>query len=416
MDRFIFRFVSKFTELFPNRGAKIADWCALHVAGNTLVRTYIARRSRRMLKKIGTISSVCVVADMNIGDAVMIQSAITALRELLPNARIDYVFNRNAAGLVSQNPDISHAFPIYSGFALPTRDDRERINGIFADTHYDLVLNFCHFVNKRNCALPWRRTIGVAGLSGAVLKSEHDPRGISHMIYRIYSFVYSLFPETAAPRDFPGVRVFISPSAIEAADSFLREHDLNDSRLILFNPDATSRFTMLPVAMQVSLLKNVLRQNTQVLLRQPQESISGPILDSLSDEEKKRLVMVPRSMSLDVFAALIDRCRVFFTADGGTMHIAAAKKECPAGTHAFLNATAVVSVFGATPPRIYGYDSKKTGFFAANQRAASRAYVAESTYRNIFCIAKHAMTYSDETIFFKNLDIDDIVTNLVQAS
>ena len=81
------------------------------------------------------------------------------------------------------------------------------------------------------------------------------------------------------------------------------------------------------------------------------------MLGDLKEEERKRLTIVPKSMNLDAYAALIDFADFFISGDTGPLHIGAARKVSKTGTRKFRNRTYVVSVFGATNARMSGYDS-----------------------------------------------------------
>jgi hypothetical protein len=70
------------------------------------------------------------------------------------------------------------------------------------------------------------------------------------------------------------------------------------------------------------------------------------------------------------------------------MHLAAARKLSRSGRHDFRNRTAVLSIFGATPARMSGYDSVQPGYLPANQDAPSWSYTAGSPCRNISCLNK----------------------------
>jgi ADP-heptose:LPS heptosyltransferase len=70
-----------------------------------------------------------------------------------------------------------------------------------------------------------------------------------------------------------------------------------------------------------------------------------------------KLVRLPQDIPIDTYAGLIDRANLFITADTAQMHMAAARRAVPGLDTGFRNRTAVLSVFGATHSRVYGYDS-----------------------------------------------------------
>ena len=121
--------------------------------------------------------------------------------------------------------------------------------------------------------------------------------------------------------------------------------------------------------------------------------------------------MVPTSLSIDGYCALIDFTDVFISGDTGPLHMAAARKMSKSGNFKFKNKTFVISIFGATPARMSGYDSKNPLFPPANQDAQSRTYVSESPCRNITCVNKMAKT-CQVVRCFEVLDIENIVVDI----
>ena len=111
-------------------------------------------------------------------------------------------------------------------------------------------------------------------------------------------------------------------------------------------------------------------------------------MESIPLQYQKKVTIVPVSMPIDAYAILIDFADIFVTGDTSPLHIAAAQKISQSGNYDFKNKTAVLSIWGATPSRIYGYDSIREGYFPANQNAPSRVFVAESPCRNITRINK----------------------------
>jgi hypothetical protein len=113
--------------------------------------------------------------------------------------------------------------------------------------------------------------------------------------------------------------------------------------------------------------------------------VEDEILEGIPGESASRMVVCPESLPLEDFTALSDRCRVFISGDTGPLHLAAARKLDPRGQHSYLNRTAVVGVFKATDPRIYGYDSTRANFVAAAQDAPSWSLEAAPDCKNLSC-------------------------------
>jgi ADP-heptose:LPS heptosyltransferase len=414
----IYRFINFVTERFPAYGARSIDRAILAVAGNPLAAKATLVRDVCRLRRIGRLGSICVLADMNIGDAIIIQGAIAGLRDFLPDARIDYVMSERTKDLVTGNPQISNVYAVYTGAPYPNEHDLGAINEILKRSRYDLVLNFCPFARRSIIAFPRERTIGYTGLAAAVASAEKDPRAVSHLSYQLHRYIHSLFSHLKKPvssEEFRGGSVTLSAEAIAAAERFLQTHGLAGIRRpkLFFNTDTSSPFTMIPLRKQTSLLLRLTELPCDILLGAGyrERGSEEQLLAALPPHKRAKITVVPATTPLDVYAALIDHCDVFITGDTGPLHIAAARKRAREGNHRFRNRTAVLSVFGATPPRLYGYDSSSPGFFAANQDAPSRTYVPPSSARNLTYIVKEHIA-ADEEDFFKNLDLNGIISSV----
>jgi hypothetical protein len=116
--------------------------------------------------------------------------------------------------------------------------------------------------------------------------------------------------------------------------------------------------------------------------------IGERLITALPESLRGRVRIVPASMPLATYAAVIDFADVFISGDTGPLHLAAARRHARSGANVFRNRTAVLSVFGATPPRMSGYDSTQPGYLAASQDAPSWCYQAGSPCRNVTCVNK----------------------------
>ncbi len=354
---------------------------------------------------------------MNIGDAIIVQGAILALRHFFPDARIDYIINRTAKELIAENPEISNLFAVYSGSTMPAEEDIRAINEILAHTKYDLVFNFCPFISRRKFAIsPGTKFISYHGVAAAVIRGAKDRHAKNHMLYHTHKFIEGLFSDSRGIResDFRGGHIYLPANAVDEAAQLMNGLDLDPRRpKIFFNPDASCRFTRMPLDIQVSLLKRLAELPLDILLGagHSKKGIEFSIMEALPDEGRRNIKVVPAATSIDVYAAIIDHCDIFITGDTGPLHIAAARKHSRMTSHEFRNQTAVFSIFGATPPRIYGYDSCLPGFFPANQDAPSHVYVSPSSCRNMACVAKKFIT-CDPGCFFGSLDIGEIISDI----
>ena len=95
-----------------------------------------------------------------------------------------------------------------------------------------------------------------------------------------------------------------------------------------------------------------------------------------------------------------------YTSTGG---LAAAWKTDRQGRHPFRNRTAILSLFGATPPRLSGYDSRP-GYMESGQKAESHSYQSVSACRNLTCMHKMAKE-CDASGCFQDLDVEQIIAH-----
>jgi ADP-heptose:LPS heptosyltransferase len=183
----------------------------------------------------------------------------------------------------------------------------------------------------------------------------------------------------------------------------------------MYNPDTASRFTMMPFDAQAELLREIIARAptaTTILLGAGHSAagIGERLLAALPTAMQPSIRIVPQTMPLDAYSALIDLADVFVSGDTGPLHLAAARRYARSGSHQFRNRTAVLSFFGATPPRMSGYDSSRPGYLAANQDAPSFCYQAVSPCRNITCVGKLFKTCV-RTRCFEHVDVDVIASH-----
>ncbi len=410
----IYQLLSSITERFPGGGAAVVDRAIFATYGNPLLHRAIHRSAARGLGD--AYRSICVVGDLHIGDAILSMAAVAGLRDLFPDARIDYVANPVAAPLLAGDPDVSEVLPAFTGRPFPDERDVAAVNAVLARGGYDLVVDLCPFLKPDRLTIrPGTAVVGYLGLAACVVEAQRDPRAVSHLTVQSRRFVHRLFAGRKAPvrrEAFRGARVTLAAEAAERAARFLRDAGLDEGAPKVFvNPDTSSDFTRVPEPMLLRLLEGLTDGSAEVLLEHGRlcEGLERRLVAALPPAKRGRVTLVPATLDLDVYAALMDACDVFVTGDGGPLHVAAARKRGAGDTWTPRNRTAVLSVFGATPSRVYGYDAQRPGYLPANQDAPSRAWDAESTCRTFACINKGAIACRDARCFFGGLDVDAIV-------
>lgn len=413
----LFQTLSLLTDRFPPFGALFLNTITASLLGNQFVIKRSLRKNIERLKRIENFHRILVIGDLNIGDAINLQSSISALRDFFPYAEIDYVINHSAVDLIDGNHEISTLWPVFRGHPLPNENDFDQVNGILGKCQYDLILNFCPFLKNNRLFAEKNRLINFFPFASIFIRNESRIAGPNHVAYQIYQILHNLFLSFMPPQKiepFKGVNVTLSDRAIKQAQDFLMSKNLlRENPLILYNPDAASRFSRIPFQLQGSIIKKLTQLPVPMLLGagHTAKDIEMKLLNLLPPSKRSKVAIIPPSMPLDSYAALIDFSDVFITGDTGPLHIAAARKYARSKNYEFRNRTAIFSIFGASSARIYGYDSNLPGFLPANQEAPSYVYIARNPCRNITCINKMAKTCKTVRCFH-SLDTEKIVVDI----
>lgn len=393
-----FDLASRLTDFLPEMGARLLDEILFSTAGSNSLHDWFYRRDLAKLRQIRAFDHLLVIADLNIGDAIIVQSGIAALREYFPTADIDFIINRAAVCFIDGNPDITTLYPVFTRAPIPDTEDLRILSRLCKDNSYDLIVNFSPFLKQKQLGGRKQPVLDYTLIATTLVRNQRYPERVNHVIWQTYYSIHCLLSPFLKPSilgPFKGTMVTLSTEAMSQAHDFLNRYSLSgDQPLILYNPDASSPFTRIPLKDQKNLLRDLLRTEARVMLGAGHvvPHIADWLLNDLPGSLRQKVSMIPATMPFDTYAALIDACDVFITGDSGALHVAAAWKRSKDGTCRFRNRTAVFAVFGATPARIYGYDSQQPGFLPANQEAPSRTYIAESPCRNITCINKMAKT------------------------
>ncbi len=399
-----FKFTSLVTDVFPSRGAMVLDLAVRGVLGNILLFKFVEWQARRHSKASQKPNRILVAGDLNIGDAIIAQASVAAFKEIFPRAEIDCVVKKSAADLIEGNPLISELYPLYEGAPYPNESDLAGLSQIAAGGKYDLIFNMSPMIDDGTFG--GRNVLNYSVLAAGLIRNEAKQGGITNgIVYQSHHFLGEIFRDhlpSGFGRNFTGASIYLSDSAIEQAGSFLMSAGI--SRLmpiVMINPDASARFTRMPFEFQRELIKRLATMGCSILLGagHVEKYIEHELMYSLEPEFRSRVTVVPPSTSLDVYAALVDSSDVYISGDTGPLHIAAARKFSRSSGEPLRNRTGVISVFGGTPSRIYGYDSKAPGFFPANQDVPSRTFVGRNQCRNITCINKMAKTCKEVRCF-----------------
>lgn len=417
IQKFLFHLASRLTDAFPRLGARFLDGILHFLLGNKFLVWGIRRGNLWKTRRIDQPKKILVVADIHIGDAVLMQGAVQAFRNLFPRSRVDYAVKKAVAPILEGHPAVSNLYPCFTGTFLPEPSDVESLRRLAGQGPYDLFFNGCPFFADGQVFPQGPMVLDFVTVAPTLVRNEKDGTGIDHFLFQSYRFVEELFKvgtSTSFIPPFRGAEVMLSDEAFELAEDWIKGRNLGwDKPIVFLNPDTASPYTLIPLEDQRALLKNLVRLDCNLFLGTAftHQGLEKKLLESLEGAERERVTLVPSALSLEAYSSLLDFVDVFLTGDTGPLHIAAARKVSSSGNVPFRNKTFVIGLFGATPPRMSGYDSKNPLFPPAFQDAPSRTYVAKSPCRNLTCANKMLKTCRKARCF-EGLDLQEILGDI----
>ncbi len=325
-----FQFTSAVTDLYPKAGARFLDILLRNLLGNSILLKVVTEQANRKVERAKKFDRFLVAADLNIGDAVIASGAVNALRQIFPAAEIDFVVKNSTKGFIEGNPDISNLYPLYIGAPFPTESDLSGLARLAESKDYDLIINFSPMVE--DSIFGHRNVVNFAIIAVEMVRGEGRRDAINNVSYRGFKFIEKIFHDSLPPDfndQFSGANIYLSNEAVQSASDFLSSHEVSRAKpIIMFNPDASSRFTRMPFDLQRDLLRRLVDFDCDILLGagRVEKFIGYELIYSLPPEMSQKIVIVPASIEIDVYAALMDFADVFVTGDTGPLHLAAARK------------------------------------------------------------------------------------------
>ncbi|PMP87972.1 MAG: hypothetical protein C0173_08050 [Desulfurella sp.] len=393
---------SYISDISPSAGRIFANTAVRYIFANNILLNMQIKKSQKIAQR-SSLKRILIISDLNIGDAVNIQTAANLLKKIGAQS-IDYAINKKAYSLIKYNPDISNVFAIFEKANFVNKDEINYLNNLIKQNNYDLVINFCPFLNKHS--INGKNFINYMGLS-IYVANNYFKQTKTHITYAIHTFLNKIF-NTNIP--FEKNYLYLSSYSIQEAkkiyDTIPKNH-----KIIFFNIDATSPFTFMPFSMQLSLLEQLSKlDNVSIILSTSfsQKNLQEKLYSLINN--KKHIIPLSNNLPIDAYAALIDFCDCFISSDTGGLHIASSYK-LNEHNKALKNKTAIFSIFGATPANIYSYDSYRQNFLKSSQDALSRSYVSDSPCKNITCINKAAKKCKTIRCFY-GINTKEIVSDI----
>ena len=244
------------------------------------------------MKKVKTFNRFLIVADLNIGDAVICSSGVSAIRKIFPKAEIDYVIKKSTLCLLEGNPDISNLYPVFTGSPYPSESDLSKLVNIARNKEYDLIINFSPMIDSN--IFGNGNVINNSLMVEELIRNEKNIHSINNVSFQAYRFIINLFHDLLPAgfnNHFDGPGVYLSDKAIEKAEKFLLSYNISDKdTIIMFNPDASAKFTIIPFDIQLDLLKKLAEFQCVILLGEGriEKNIGHKLMQYLTPEAKEK--------------------------------------------------------------------------------------------------------------------------------
>ncbi|MFQ5867803.1 MAG: glycosyltransferase family 9 protein [bacterium] len=418
----VFEQIVKWLPILSSKGASRGIELLAH---SDQFSNYLRRKEASSLNQTKSMRKVLVISDANIGDTVNIQSCIEVLRYYFPDCEIDYVYSDRAHPLIAENPNISNTFPLLHGRIRPSENDRILLRNLVRERSYDLIINLCPFLSNRDFKCAGCPVIFPMRLVAHIVRAQSTKAEKAGFVYKLIEYINDMvfmLPVRIRPQKpkytYSGNKIYLPEDVFIRRKEFMKSVGLSSGdKIVFFNPDASNPYTFIPRHLQLELVEKIFFYNNFDFLLLGSaftfSKIEMVLLDRIPYSLRKKVIIVPKELPIDICASLVDGCEVFISGDTGMMHIAAARKifanlKCP-----FKNRTAVVSIFGATEPKIYGYDSFKPEYILASQDAPSKVFEAQPDCKNITCSAQRVIKKCLLHKCFQGIDINGVVKYVV---
>ena len=326
----LFHLSSIITELFPRSGARFLNYAIYNLLGNKFLLNYNSRLADKMLSKANNLEKFLVVSDLNIGDAVIATCGLSTLRSIFPKAEIDFVIKHSTECFVKGNPDISNIYPIFNGAPYPTDIDLSKLIKVANGKDYDLIINFSPLIEDKTFGN--KNVVNYSFIVSELLMNENSGNSINNICFlakNMIEKVFHNFLESDFNVKFAGANIYLSNEAMKKAEKFLMSMQISkENPIIMFNPDASAKYTRIPFDIQITLLKKLSDLGASILLGagHVEKLIEYRLFNALPLKYRKKVKIIPASTDLDTYSALIDCSDIFITGDTGPLHLAASDR------------------------------------------------------------------------------------------
>ncbi|MBS3820113.1 hypothetical protein KGY73_11515 [bacterium] len=391
------------------------------LAANPNFHNFLKKKEVQELQEVDGLNRILLIPDINIGDALNFQAFIAVLKQFYPQIELSYVYKHKAFPLVKDNPHIDKNFPLFTSSGVPSSRDLNNLRSLIRNHHFELVLNLCPFISHKELKSVPSVVISPVRFIANIIQAYSSKNLNAHISYQLDRFAHDMMkffpgnPKYSQSTDppFPGNYLYTNHQLYQKTQHMMKDLNIDPkAKIVFFNPDTSSFYTQIPFPFQVQLLKGILSDpNVDLVLLNAGHNFRGiekRLKDEISFPLKRKIILIPKNLPIDMFGPLIDESEIFISGDTGPLHIAAAKKVILNSEARFKNSTAVVDIFGATSPRIYGYDSFSDKYQSAPQNSPSKSFEGVPPCKNLTCT--HKLSKSCTNIrCFEGLKVEEVI-------
>lgn len=383
---------------------------------------FIQQWEDKSLRKLNNPHRFLIVPDVNIGDALNHQPFAEVLKKCFPESEIHYIYKKKAFPLIKANPYVDVHHPLFEKSGIPSQKDMDELKKILIKNSYDIAFNFCPYLSfsalkyhKTKVIYPIRFMSRVIRALSSNIQKAHLTLQLNQLAKNIACRIDPAGFDQSLCKDAPlKHRLYASGGLLLRSEKTAEKLGISfQKKTVFFNPDSSSPYTLIPLKLQIEIMKAVLSSSSvdQVLMNKGYSylNIETNILNEIPEHFKRKIILLPQKTPLDVYVALADKADIFISADTGPMHIAAAEKVFTDSYQTFRNKTAVIGIFGATPSKLYGYDSFSDEHLDSFQNAPARAFEGNPSCKNITCIDKSFKKCS-QVRCFDGIDTEEIIS------
>ena len=180
------------TRTIANLSSPLVHHAVKALAASKVINHILKKVEAHHLRKIERLNDILVVSDMNIGDAVILQSFITSLKAAFPHSEISFLYQRKALPLIRANPYIDQHFPFFRNIGFPSKKDIRILKNTVKNSNFDLIFNFCPyfphhlFKNSRSIVLYPVRLIA------EIIRAYSIDNGPAHFAFQLDRFCHDV--------------------------------------------------------------------------------------------------------------------------------------------------------------------------------------------------------------------------------